>query len=302
VKVEPIQLVDGWQGRVLTEIPPSGQTRDKAPRKVSVEDWREFLQQLVERPPALPGYATLKYSKTGEVCRACFSVKEQALDVICKKNTALGFMERWFARVRPSRARLNWQRAAALLELGISTARPLALLERRKPEPAAWLVTEAIKNVVDLDRVVLALLPQLPPDQAARTKRRMIRAIADFYVRFDRSGLHHRDLKASNLLFTHWDGQEGEPRVWLVDLDGLTRRFSAEKARRQRLMRLAASLAEYRIVSASDRARFLKGYRHQAGHDPSGWKAEWRKLAPSVAEYHRRAKARKRGKIDGYLG
>ncbi|UCF33680.1 MAG: hypothetical protein JSV78_15245 [Phycisphaerales bacterium] len=87
----------------------------------------------------------------------------------------------------------------------------------------------------------------------------------------------------------------------LVDLDGLTRRFSAEKGRRQRLVRLAASLAEYHTVSASDRARFLKRYRHQAGLHPSGWRAEWRKLASSVAAYNRRAKARKRGKIDGYM-
>jgi hypothetical protein len=302
VKLEPIQLVGGWQGRVLTEIPSSVQPSSIAPRKVSVDDWRAFLQQLIERPPSLPGYATLKYSKTGEVCRARLIVEGQALEVICKQSRAYGFIERTFAHFRSSRAKLNWERATALLELGISTARPLALLERRKREPAAWLVTEGINDVVDLDQVVLTLLPQVPPDQAARTKRQLIGAIVDFYVRFDRSGLHHRDLKASNLLFTQWDGEDGGPRVWLVDLDGLTRRFFAEKGRRQRLVRLAASLAEYHTVSVSEQVRFLKRYRYQAGLEPSGWKAEWRKLAPSVAAYNRRAKARKRGKIDGYMG
>jgi hypothetical protein len=302
VKVEPIQLVGGWQGRVLTEIPSSVQRSSTAARKVSVDDWRAFLQQLIERPPSLPGYATLKYSETGEVCRARLIVKEQALEVICKQSRACGLIDRAFAYLRSSRARLNWERATTLLELGISTARPLAMLERRKPEPAAWLVTEGIDDVVDLDQVALTLLPQIPPDQAARTKRQLIGAIVDFYVRFDRSGLHHRDLKASNLLCTQWDGGDGGPRLWLVDLDGLTQRFSAEKGRRQRLVRLAASLAGYRAVSASDQARFLKRYRYQAGLDPSGWRAEWRKLAPSVAAYNRRAKARKRGKIDGYVG
>jgi hypothetical protein len=258
-----------------------------------------FLQRLVTDPSSLPGYATLKYSPAGEVCRARMEAGDGALEVVCKQSRATGFFSRQLARLRQSRAGRHWQRARMLLRNDISTPQPLALIEQ--PAAQSWLVTEVIPDVVDLDQVVLVLLPQVDPRRVATIKRHLLEALVGLYVRFDECNLHHRDLKASNLLITRWDGTGGEPRVWLVDLDGLVFPTANHgRNRRQRLVRLAASLIAQRTLTRADFARFLRLYRRRAGLDPRGWKMEWRTLAPRVLGYNRRAKGRKRGKLDGF--
>ena len=324
----PIELSRGIRGEILTEcrLP----TRHcPVPRNLpSFTEWRPWLAQLVTDPAALPGYATLKYSKSGEVFRARFpgpgDPHAATLDVACRyfpvnetqkrrktqtQKTENGcsflrFCVSVFLRFfRPSRASRNLLRARRLLQVGIDTPVPLAWIERTTPPRSSWLVTEFVANVVDLDQIVLTLLPRM--DRRARRKARngVVDAVVELLARLDRAGLHHRDLKASNILMTNWEGRETRPRPMLVDLDGLhPRRWWDRRRRWQPLIRLAASLRDYPGLTRTDFARFLHRYLSQIGRPKAEWKTHFRRLTRDATEYVQRSQLRKTRKLDGFTG
>jgi tRNA A-37 threonylcarbamoyl transferase component Bud32 len=204
-------------------------------------------------------------------------------------------------RVRRTRERRNFDRALALFQAGVNTALPLALLEQRGPQRGAWLITQFLPDAVDLDQVVLLLLPQLPLDRARAVRNKLITSLVEMLHRLETHNLHHRDLKASNFLVTNWDAASGEPRIWIVDLDGLSlHRPLIARKRWQPLMRLAASLLGYHTISRTDYTRFLKVYLTRMDAPHAEWKTRFRELQRRAAAYVRRAQRRKRHKLDGY--
>jgi hypothetical protein len=256
---------------------------------------------LINEPKSLPGYELLKYSGAGEVFRAAPDSGDGPLEIVCKQGRVQGFRRRVIARFHRTRERRNFDRALALLRAGVSTALPLALLEQRGPQHGAWLITQFLPDAVDLDQVVFSLLPQLPLHRAREVKNKLIISLVDMLHRLETHNLHHRDLKASNFLVTNWDAASGEPRIWIVDLDGLSlHRPLIARKRWQPLMRLAASLLGYRTINLTDYARFLKAYLTRMDTPQIEWKTRFRKLQGRAAAYIRRAQRRKRHKLDGY--
>jgi hypothetical protein len=170
-------------------------------------------------------------------------------------------------------------------------------------KPEAWLVTEAIPEAVDLDQLALIHLPGLTPQAAGAVKGRLIPVLIELLHRLETHRLHHRDLKGSNLLITGWDSPEDKPRIWIVDLDGLGARMPlSRRARWQPLVRLTASLLGYASITRTDYARFLKAYLERAGISVDRWKQGFRMIQARAEDYARRAKGRKRHKLDGYTG
>ncbi len=330
--VQTITLPDGWSGRVVTRIRAAEYGKNDlcrplyaAPRGLksaarplpTVQQWETLLHQLTTDPTGLPGHTLLKYSRNGEVFRAKLAADDGAIDVICKQSRVRAFYQRLGSAFVGSREHRNFDRALTLLEAGINTAVPLAVIQRRRPRREAWLVTEFVPDLVDLDQVVLRLLPRLKCRRARRAKDTIIEAIADLLGRMERCGLTHRDLKASNILLNHWDGAAGPAAVWLVDLDGLGRRRFLQRAdvvnhrgrprglkpaARQPAARLAASLLSYTTVTRSDYCRFLQAYLVRTGSPPEAWKKHFRRLSRQASDYVRRARLRKAHKLDGYAG
>lgn len=300
---EVIELPEGWSGRVVTRRPgavPQDGIRSNLP---TIDQWPPFLSQLTLDPAALPGYAVLKYSEHGEVFRAQIGVGDSALDVICKKRSVRGFSDGLINALRGSREQRNCDRAMMLLEAGIPTALPLAVVKRRRPRCEAWLVTEFVPGLVDLDEVVLRLLPRLERRHVRRAKDAIVKAVVGLLEQMARHGLTHRDLKASNILLDNWDGAGGPANVWLVDLDGLGRRRFAYGVRRwEPVIRLAASLLGYAAVTRSDYCRFLQAYLAQMGSPRTDWKRHFRGLSRQARAYTQRAGRRKAHKLDGYPG
>ncbi len=298
-----IELPEGWSGRVVTRRPgtvPQDGIRFNLP---TIEQWLPFLNLLTSDPAALPGYTVLKYSEHGEVFRAQLTVGDGALEVICKKRHVRGFPDRLINALRASREQRSCDRALMLLEAGIRTALPLAVAERHRPRCEAWLVTEFVPGLVDLDEVVLRLLPRLEPRHRRKAKDAIVKAIVDLLEQMARHGLKHRDLKASNILLEHWDGAGRPVDVWLVDLDGLHRCKFAHRVRRwDSVMRLAASLLGYTAVTRSDYCRFLQAYLTRMGWSQADWKGHFRKLSRQARAYTQRAGRRKTHKLDGYPG
>jgi hypothetical protein len=261
------------------------------------------LEQLITNSDGLPDRQTLKYSKTTQVFRTRLSFSSGPLDVICKLTKAKNPFRRLAGGIALTRERRNVGRAVRLLRAGIDTALPLALLERRGGPSEAWLVTEAIPEAVDLDQLALIHLPGLTPRAAGAVKGRLMPVIIDLLGRLETHRLHHRDLKASNLLITGWDSPEGKPRVWIVDLDGLGARMPfSRRARWQPLVRLTASLLGHTSITRTDYARFLKAYLRRTGIPADRWKQRFRTIQAKSKDYVRRARGRKRDKLDGYAG
>lgn len=268
----------------------------------SLEVWRPWLNQLVADPALLPGYSVLKYSKNGEVFRARFGGgHDQPIDVVCRFSRSDGRGASLLKR--PSRAQRNLRRAVRLLHVGIDTAVPLARIERTARPRSSWLVTEFVADVVDLDQIVLSLLPQLDRRALHRVKAALSEALVELFARLYDTRLYHRDLKASNILFTYWDGRGGPVGTMLVDLDGLHhRRWWAAGRRWQPLVRVAASLRDYPALYRTDFARFLRQYLSRVGIPTAEWKAHFRRLAREAAAYAQRSQHRKSNKLDGFTG
>ena len=302
-EVETLRLARGWSALVVTRVDGFTLGAASARGLPAVEDWRHVLETLTDNPAATPGYAVLKYSEGGEVFRGRIAWGGGSLDVVGKRFTMRSFGRRLLAAGQPSKGRVDFDRGLDLLHAGIATALPLAIVERGTPHREVWLITEFVPDAVDLAQVALVLLPRLESDRRRRVKNAITEAIVDLVDRMARHGFGHRDLKASNILLTHWDSRDAPVRPWLVDLEGLRPRrpWSAWRHRRP-LVRLAASLLEHPAVTRTDYCRFLHGYLARAGVVREEWKPRYRVLADEAARYVRRAQRRKTGKLDGYGG
>ncbi|MCH7527016.1 MAG: hypothetical protein IID39_06235 [Planctomycetes bacterium] len=280
----------------------------------SVERWRDPLETLLGEPDDAPNRTVLKHSPSGDVFRTRLAIGGGAgghgppcLEVVCKTSRPPSLFRRLAGRwlgVGQSRERRNWHRALRLLRTGVNTALPLALLERTSAKGESWLVTTALSDVTDLDHLASVLLPQLDIGRVCAVKNALIERIVDLLCCMEREGLWHRDFKASNILVTDWESNaRSGPCLWLVDLDGIHRRtrFSIGVCWRP-VIRLAASLAGQPGFTRTDHLRFLTAYRSRIGAPPRSWKRDWRTLARKVDRYNRRAKKRKRGKIEGFTG
>ncbi len=208
-----------------------------------------------------------------------------------------------FAALRTTRERANYDRGLMLLRAGIATALPLALLESPGLVREAWLVTAYVSDVVDLDQLALTLLPRLGADRVRAVKAAVVAAVVELFERMERHGLRHRDLKASNILLTNWDGPAEDMRVWIMDLEGLRpRRLWDSNRRWQPLIRLGASLLGYASVTRGDYARFVGAYLSRIGFPQDSWRHRYRTLSKRATDYARRSRRRKSHKLDGYTG
>ena len=219
--VESIELPGGWRGEVLCRCPYPTPQSDKPCALPDTGQWHSWLTSLTTDSSALCGYTVVKVSAGAEVFRARMDCSDGMIDVIGKQSRGSG-SARWLNGAwRPSRARRNFRKGLALLRAEISTALPLAWIERRRPQRESWLVTRFVPDLVDLDQVALSLIVQLETKQVRAVKDGIITALVELLLQFDRHGLHHRDLKASNILLQSWDGGSGAAHTLLADLDGL---------------------------------------------------------------------------------
>ncbi|NOT02098.1 MAG: hypothetical protein HOP29_15910 [Phycisphaerales bacterium] len=297
IESQPIH-VGAWSGRVLTRY-ASPVCRLPSPiQHVPIDAWRNWLEALVNARVAGRKGTVLKHSRDGQVFRTAITLNDRTINVICKYEAPRGLRE----RLRPARAPRNWSRTVALMESGVPTALPLAYLIGGRFRAPSWFVAEALPDVVDLERVANGLLWEIPPERVASIKRALIGELARLCNQLRAGGWGHRDFKASNILVTDWNDPNVTPRMWLVDLDGLTRRplarfglFGRDSMERA-VVRLAASLGDVRSITRTDRLRFLNEQRPIIGD----WKAYWHFVSRTAADYNRRGRRRKRGKLDGF--
>ncbi len=266
----------------------------------TASEWTTFLRRVTEEPGALPKFIVLKHSPATRVLRCQMDSGAGQLDVVCKQYVVGGLARRALGLIRRSRGRLNFDRALALQKCGISTATPLAWIQRRSSRRESWLITRFVPDLVDLDRIALTVLPKLDGVKGRRLISTVIDSTANLFARLERNNLHHRDLKASNILFALTSADTVAGDAWITDLDGLREcRRLRTRDRRQPLVRLAASLIGYTSITRTDYARFLRAYARRIDASTS-IKSLYRSIATGAVDYRRKAQRRKRNKLDGY--
>jgi tRNA A-37 threonylcarbamoyl transferase component Bud32 len=138
------------------------------------------------------------------------------------------------------------------------------------------------------DRILGEWLPDAVPlnehlGRRAGSRRVLAEALARFVAGMHRSGVHHGDLKANNILVR--EGPSAKPEFWVVDLDRAA--FFAEVPLERRLSDLAQlNAALGPPATVGDRVAFYKAY---AGRE-ADWIKNWKER---VREIMRQTKARR---------
>jgi tRNA A-37 threonylcarbamoyl transferase component Bud32 len=238
---------------------------------------KETLRTLLADPDAPfagPGVKILKHSRSSTVAELSLEINGASRPVIFKRIMPTRRSDPWLHIVRPTPALRSWVNGHRLLDSGLPTPRPLAVLHRRRAGLTyeCYLLAEKLPNAVELHRHVAVLgsgrgshLRTLI-DQAAR----LVRALHD-------RQLAHRDLKAANILVS-------DSRLWLIDLVGVERWRRLPRSRRiQNLARLHTSFQQHPLISRSDKLRFLRVYLQWGLKGRGDWKRWWREIAVATA-------------------
>lgn len=301
-----IRIAGGWQGHVFLCAKHAVAGSQASVLAFERRQWQEWLRDPLRWVRAGDGVSVLKDSHSALVCRASLPVEPDPLPIICKRPRARSWPRRISSLLRASRNLRTWRRACALLHRDLPTARPLAVLERRRLglRLDSILITEALTDAQDLDAFLEQRLTRLDAQRRRSLKNRIGAALSELIHRMQARGFVHRDFKASNLMI-HWDEFDvGRVRLHLVDLDGLrlrrgTRPPPADCAWNA-LARLSVSLEKCRAVTHTDRARFLIQFLSGWGRDGSEWRRVWRDIESRCAPLRRRHERHRAWKLRHY--
>ena len=230
----------------------------------------------------------LKNSRSSTVAELTVPMGGQMRRVIYKRFRVKSWTVPWASLVCLTPALRSWYFGHGLLERGVATARPLAVLHRRRRGlyHEGYLLTEMIPDALELNRHVAAL-DALAPLPRRRALRSCIDRVARLVRELHRRHLSHRDLKAVNILVASESGSSpvaghwplAAPSVWLIDLVGVHRHRRLPRARRvQNLARLHASFCRDPALTRTDKLRFLRTYLQWGLRGKEGWKQWWRDI------------------------
>ncbi|MCY1481687.1 Lipopolysaccharide kinase (Kdo/WaaP) family protein [compost metagenome] len=196
------------------------------------------LQPLLDAPDAfIAGGHVFKTGGAATVAR----VELEGRPLLVKRYNIKNFPH-WLKRFwRPSRAWTAWREGNRLDFLGIATAKPLAVLERRWLwlRGPAFLVTEYLPG----QDIITRFKPHLDnPDGNGLPPEMELEALDRLFAALLRERISHGDMKGYNLF---WQAQ-GEGGSWaLIDLDAMHRHHSQ---------------ASFARAYARDRERFLRNW------------------------------------------
>ena len=301
----PVRLGGGWRGYVFLQCkrPVDGSRASRL--TFTVRQWQEWLRDPSRFFAAARPDQILKDSHTGHVCRLELPLGDGAapLRVIAKRPRSRSMGKRLWHFIRPSRPLQTFCRGHALVHRELPTALPLATLQRRVAGFVVdgLVITEEIADTEDLDTMLRMRLLHEPPARQRRVKAQLRDALVTLYAHLHERGCMHRDMKAPNLLVQWSADRDDPPRITLVDLDGvrIRPRLSWPQCLRM-MMRLSVSLEPCRIITRTDRLRFLEAYLAPYSDRARNWKAVWREIAATSSRKHTQKAKRHAWKMKHY--
>jgi tRNA A-37 threonylcarbamoyl transferase component Bud32 len=167
-----------------------------------------MLDRILENPDAWLESGTCLRLKNGNTCTiGC--VEADGRSIVIKRYNIKGVRHGLSRLMRRSRASISWSNAHLLRMLGIPTATPLALMERRwgPLRRTSYFVAEYVEGP-DLTQVFA------DPARTESEKRAIATRVATLLFKMYRLGICHGDLKADNLKLVG-------NTLLLLDLDAL---------------------------------------------------------------------------------
>lgn len=183
--------------------------------------------------------------------------------------------------VQTSKGRRELNCIEKLAAASVPTIAPLALGEQRKAGLVLenYLVTEAIENVLSLDRFVQETWPKLSAEAQPRLRLNLTRSLAELVARLHRAGATHPDLHSGNILVRV--NSDHTVALFLVDLQeaGSVRSVGWRQSRDDLL---AFGLFFLTMGREIDRARFLRRYLELRPELQLNWKTKARELEQAL--------------------
>ncbi len=162
--------------------------------------------------------------------------------------------------VRPSKARLEFDRAGGVSARGVATFSVLALGEQKVLLGAgeSFLITRTLEDTQPLHVFAAHTLSTLPAGRQTRLRRQLALELAKLVARMHDAGIQHDDLHAGNLLVRLKEDDRLE--LFLIDLNSV--RLGSPLSWAQSRANLIL-LNRWFILRASraDRLRFWQAYR-----------------------------------------
>ncbi len=194
-----------------------------------------------------------------------------------RPSTGLRRLAETVERSRSHRSHL-W--AHRLRALGIDTPRPLGYVEHERT-PARHASFAAFEHVgaptlMDIRDGRLSLLPTLGAGGIAE-KRALLVRVATLLARMHAHGLFHGDLHPANILVE-------KDRLLVVDLDSMRSVSFPGRAELKNLVRLNRDFLDTRLVTRTDRLRFLRTYLRSQADPETRLRALWQRLQTATAE------------------
>ena len=166
----------------------------------------------------------------------------------------------WFRQlVRPSKARIEFDRVMAAAERGIPTISPLALAEEETHigSGESILITQSLEDCIPLHFFLAAVLPTFTPPRASRLRQHLAVELGKLVARIHEAGILHHDLHAGNLLVR----VSADDRVQLFVIDLLAVKMGPPLDWRQSRANLVMINCWFTFrVNRADRLRFWKAY------------------------------------------
>ncbi len=251
------------------------------------QQWKQWLRHPLGLVRPGDRRMIVKESHSTVVCRGRLETEDgQGIDVVIKRALPRNWIKRLAHTISTSHPMLTWKLGNALLNRQIPTARPLAVVERRRLGLLidSLVISEYLPHTLDLDTFLTVTLREQPPAAGRELKRQVTRSLSEVIRRLHERGFAHRDLKAPNVLI-QWDPSASDPaRALLVDLDGLRPAQPGDpELDVQALTRLNVSVDHCKRVTLTDRLRFLRTHLTRVGCPQPRWKPLWRRIAADSA-------------------
>jgi tRNA A-37 threonylcarbamoyl transferase component Bud32 len=301
-----VRIPGGWRGHVFLCAKHTVPGSRASTMVFNRRQWETWMRNPLDWLRPAQASHMLKDSHSATVCRHSLPIQPDPLPVVCKRSLARSLRRRLSLMLRESRNLRTWRRGYALINRDMPTARPLAVLERRRLGVLvdSIVITEALPDAHDLDAVIATELTRLASAQLRRAKDLVIDSLCDLIKRMDARGFIHKDFKASNVMI-QWDTEfSTRPKLSLVDLDGLVVRRRAVNPPTPELYRAIArmnvSLDHCTAVTRTDRVRFLKQFLSGWGRDGADWKPLWRDIEARSNAKRRQHERHKAWKLRNY--
>lgn len=201
-----------------------------------------------------------------------------------------GGLLRWLTRSKfldPERPFRELVVSHTVAQSGIRTPRVVAARARRQ-RLFGWSLDLVMRRVED-SRDVAELLEELRRgEHPPAVRHALFRAAGELIGEMAALGLRHADLNARNLLVENGPLEDGEPVLWVIDLDESSFLDGQEHREARAVLRRLYRSVERRelrgkpFLHRTDFARFLRAYAPSDG----AWKREWR----AVRELHQRTR------------